>query len=252
MVLALRSFHAYPHTFIGLNNASVFCLAILLNATGFPALLRLNFARRCCWHRDFLRAFVMISLKSPSSKVNEVKTTQFSGIVEVWFIDCPLLLFFAFRCIGHIFPHLWPQSVWSGGRFVSSSISPRTMYIRQVGFRSIKWILWKLPTHLTILDLHGRSNSRRYFLQRYIQGCICSPGHVGFFQWKREWFFSRHVQFDSGLHVMTVKKVAWNGPEFTSSFHHHTTTSLEVGLKKIRLIFLEDFLVLLLALGDPG
>ena len=28
--------------------------------------------------------------------------------------------------------------------------------------------------------------------------------------------------------------------------------SLEVGLKKIRLILLEDFLVLLLGLGDPG
>ena len=28
--------------------------------------------------------------------------------------------------------------------------------------------------------------------------------------------------------------------------------SLEVGLKKIRLILLEDFLVLLLGVGDPG
>ena len=33
---------------------------------------------------------------------------------------------------------------------------------------------------------------------------------------------------------------------------HQTTMSLEVGLKKIRLILLEDFLVLLLGLGDPG
>ena len=33
--------------------------------------------------------------------------------------------------------------------------------------------------------------------------------------------------------------------------HHHTTMRLEVGLKKTRLILLEDYLVLLLGLGDP-
>ena len=34
--------------------------------------------------------------------------------------------------------------------------------------------------------------------------------------------------------------------------HHHTTMSLEMGVKKTRLILPEDFLVLLLGLGDPG
>ena len=37
-----------------------------------------------------------------------------------------------------------------------------------------------------------------------------------------------------------------------SQLHHHTMMSYDVGLKKIRLILLQDFLVLLLGLGDPG
>ena len=53
MILVRRSFHALPRRFIGLNNASVFSLAIFLNATGFPVLHTLNFARHCGWHRNF-------------------------------------------------------------------------------------------------------------------------------------------------------------------------------------------------------
>ena len=49
---------------------------------------------------------------------------------------------------------------------------------------------------------------------------------------------------------MTVNEIAWNGPEIIPS--HHTTMSLEVALKKIRLILLDDFFVLFLGLGDPG
>ena len=52
-------------------------------------------------------------------KINEVNTMQYFGIVELWFLDSPLMLLFTFRRIGHIFPILWPQSVWSGGRLFS-------------------------------------------------------------------------------------------------------------------------------------
>ena len=42
----------------------------------------------------------------------------------------------------------------------------------------------------------------------------------------------------------------WTKNQFL--LHHHPAMSLEVGLKKTRLILPEDFLVLLLGLGDPG
>ena len=46
--------------------------------------------------------------------------------VEVFhWTDRPLWILFAFRCIGHIFPNLWPQSVWPGGRLFSCQSLPR-------------------------------------------------------------------------------------------------------------------------------
>ena len=123
------------------------------------------------------------------------------------------------------------------------------MYIHPLVFHPISWTLWNLSTYLTILDLHQRSNNRRYFLQNCIQRCTRSPGHVDVFQWKRKWCFSRHVQFDSGFNVMAENEVSWHGPEIISLLHHHTTMSLEMVLLKTRLVLLEDFIVLLLDLG---
>ena len=54
-------------------------------------------------------------------------------------------------------------------------------------------------------------------LEHDIQGRTCCSGNVEKSQWSRKWRFSRHVQFDSGSHVMTVSKVAWNGPGIISS-----------------------------------
>ena len=49
----LRSFHAYPHKFVGFNNTSTFCLVSSNCATSFPVRTLLNFTRHCCWHRNF-------------------------------------------------------------------------------------------------------------------------------------------------------------------------------------------------------
>ena len=68
---------------------------------------------------NFPRAFEFFIIR-----INEINTTQPSGIVELWFLDSPLSLFFAFRRIGHNFPDLRPQSVWSGGRLFSSRSPP--------------------------------------------------------------------------------------------------------------------------------
>ena len=62
--------------------------------------------------------------------------------------------------------------------------------------------------------------------------------------------FLRHVHFDSGFYVMTIYEVSCS--KNLLSLHHQTTMSLGMGLKKTRLIFLEDFFILLLGLGDPG
>ena len=166
MILVRRSFHAFPRRFVGFNNASIFCLVFSNRATGLPVLATLKFAVHCSWHRNFQLSTRIFhkTLEFLIIRINEVNTTQFFSIVELRFFDSPLLLFFAFRRIRHIFPNLWPQSVWSGCGLVFLSVFSQTMYIHPSGgFSSNTVNLVTLSTYLTILDLHQRSNSHRYF-----------------------------------------------------------------------------------------
>ena len=47
-------------------------------------------------------------------------------------------------------------------------------------------------------------------------------------------------------------EISWDRPKNHFWLHHNTMMSLLVGLKKTRLILLEDHLVLLVCLGSPG
>ena len=80
---------------------------------------------------------------------------------------------------------------------------------------------------------------------------MCCSGNVDVFQWNWEWFWSRHVQFDSGFHMMAINEISWDRPNHFW-LHHHTMTSLVVELKKTCVTLLKDYLVLLLCLGSPG
>ena len=89
MMFATKSFHALPHRFVGFNSTSVYCLVFSNCATSFPILVTLRFARHCCWHRNY-----QLSTRIPHKflefliiKINEVNTTQFSGIVKLQFVD---------------------------------------------------------------------------------------------------------------------------------------------------------------------
>ena len=53
-------------------------------------------------------------------------------------------------------------------------------------------------------------------------------------------------KFELGVQVMTVSEISRDRPKSLSWLHHHTMLILVVGLKKTRLILLEDYLVLLL------
>ena len=56
------------------------------------------------------------------------------------------------------------------------------------------------------------------FLHEYIQGCMSRSGNVDVLQRIRKWFFSWHVQFDSGFNVMTINEFSCNSPEVIFSF----------------------------------
>ena len=173
---------------------------------------------------NFLRRLFHNILEFLIIRINEVNTTQSSGIVELWFFDSPLSLLFAFRRFRHFFPNLWPQSVcvWSGGRLLSCQSPPRPCI-------SIRWFfiqysepcetcpcIWQFSISINVPTVSD------VFLQHYIQGCICSSGNVDIFQRKRKWFFL--VLWDD------VKSNCLKWTRNHSYLHHHTATSLEVGL----------------------
>ena len=157
---------------------------------------------------------------------------------------------------------IWPHIVGSWGRLFPRQSPPGPCL-------SIRWFLIQCnescETCPCIRKLSFSINVPvifNMFLRHHIPSGIGSSGNVNVFQWKREWFFSRHVQFDSGFHVMTVNKVSWEQPEVISSFRiiscwvilifNNKKMIVDVGWKKTRLILQEEFLVLLLGLGDPG
>ena len=124
VVLVLRTFHAYSHRFVGLNNKNIFRLLLSNCATGFPVLMTLKSTKHCCWHLNFqlLRAFFITRFKSSSS-----------GSIK---IPRNLLAFSSFGfSIAHFFVsmHQTYASTYKAAQcrvlrsFVSTSVSPRTM-----------------------------------------------------------------------------------------------------------------------------
>ena len=103
MIFVMRSFHAYPHSFVGFTNTSIFCLVFSNCDTGFPVLATLEFLRRCGWHRNFQHSTSIFhyTLEFLIIRINEINTAQFSGIIEFWFLDGPLLFltFLATKCV---------------------------------------------------------------------------------------------------------------------------------------------------------
>ena len=148
MILANRSFHTLSRRFVGLNNASVFCLALLFILTYLPVLFTMSLARHRSWHgnlqlstcilHDIVEFFIIWS--------NEINTTQFSCIVEHRFFDSP---------------KLWPQSVWSGCRLFSCQpLSGPCISIRWL-FIQYGESCFFLSKDQTSLESHQCSNSHQ-------------------------------------------------------------------------------------------
>ena len=143
-------------------------------------------------------------------RVNEVNTTQTSGIAELWFLDCPLLLPFVFRCIGHMFPHLWPKGVWPGGRLFSCQSPPGPHVYPSGGF--------SLDTVNLVKPVHASDNSRSPSTFQKSSTCFSNDiskdvsvvlvtsmyrSGIG-----NDSSLGTYSQFDSAFHVMTVNSVA--------------------------------------------
>ena len=140
MISVRYVFQSHCHRVVGINNTSIFGLSLPNTAAGFTKAIYWCFTRHYCWHRNFKLSMRVFHdrLKFFVIWFNEEDTTSLSCIIEFWFLDSPFLLCFLFRCIRHVLPHIWPYFIRSRGCSIPRESPPRTMYIRQVAFRSIK------------------------------------------------------------------------------------------------------------------
>ena len=142
-----------------------------------------------------------------------------------------------------------PEKKLTSRHFWSKNTPPlkrNTLYIHPVVFHSLQWPLWNLAMHPTILYLHQRSTIFNMIVHHHIKWCMCCPGNVDVLLWNHQWFFSRHVQFDSGFHVMTVNEISCNSFRITLC-----RVILKWGWRRVRLMLLQEFLVPLLVQDDP-
>ena len=134
------------------------------------------------------------------------------------FLDSPLLLRFAFSL------HQTYASTYLARHcrvlrlFVSLSLPPDHVYPSS-GLSFKKMNLVK-PVHASdnfCFSIHVPVIIW-IFLQRYVKWCMSISGNVDVLQRKRKWFFLRHVQFDSGFHVMAINEIFRNRPKVIFSF----------------------------------
>ena len=140
------------------------------------------------------------------------------------------------------------QRVWSGCRLLSCQVSHRTRFVHPVVFIQYRDPcetcprVWQFSPSINV-QIIGDA-----FLQHYIQRCTRSFGHVDVFQWNWEWSFSLST------YSLTLGSTWDDGKTTRNHVHlrHHARMSLEVGLKKIRLILPKNYFILLLGQRCPG
>ena len=164
MIPVRKSFQLNSRGLVSFDNSSMFCLAFPIPKVSSPQFIGvLQGIAAGIGISNFLRALFMVCLMFSSS-----------GSMKKIPRNCPALSSFGFSMIQfcfalrfaasdkcfHISGH--PVSGLEVVRFLVS-VLPRTVYIRQVAFRSIKWILWNLSMHLIILFLHPHSSNHQDF-----------------------------------------------------------------------------------------
>ena len=159
--------------------------------------------------------FFMIFLKSSSSGSMKKKPHNFSGLVELWFLDSPLSA--SFRVLMH-------------QTFASTYLTTHCRVLRVVCF--LVSLPLPPPDHVNPWHFISYNNKScetcpcfwqfsifiyvpvifNMFFQQYMQWRMCCSGNVDTLHWNRKWFFSRHVQFDSVFHMMATNEVSCDRP----------------------------------------
>ena len=246
MKLVKRSFHAFPRRLVDFKNANVFCLAHPFQRYKSRVYLsRWSLARHCSWHRNF--QFSTCSLHDIFEfsivTINEVNSTQFSSIVELRFFDCAT---FAIPCVWTLPTCL---SKISGHKVSGLEVVCFLVSLSSGQWKSIRCFFIQYgefcetcPRIWQFLDLHQLSNNRRFFSSITSKDVIVAVVTSMYFSGIRNDSSLGTYRLTREYHVRSVNEdLLRHGPKIISSFTIFQRMSLEVELKKIRLILLQDF-----------
>ena len=97
-------------------------------------------------------------------RINEINTSEFSSIVELWFLVRPSLLFSFLSGFPNLGPYFRPYMIWSSCRlnFCQSPPGPHILFWRFVC--SMEWTSWILSKNLINFDSRPHSNKHQYVL----------------------------------------------------------------------------------------
>ena len=149
---------------------------------GFPhACLR---KRSCTWHCSCLWCLQL----SPCilddvfvlfvTRINRINSSQFSGVSEFRFLDCPFLFVSSLSGFSNSCPSVRPYVIWTWCRldFCQSPPGPHISLLEE--FRSIMSISWDLSTNLTDFCLRRHSNGHQFvFLALHQNRCELTWWH---------------------------------------------------------------------------
>ena len=166
---------------------------------------------------NFLRAFLMVSLNSLSSRVNVKDPSQFRAISRWSFSFDHFCFSFSLACFPIDFQssgHRWSGLVVGCLLF---NLSPDHIFCQEAFFQWNK-LCESWPRIRQVSRPIRYSNNHRCvslcFTSKFVWVVL---ENVNVHQWNREWFFSRRVKFDSGFNVMAVYEASCHQKSFIAS-----------------------------------
>ena len=113
-----HTFQSYPHRFVGIDNTSIFGLAVHQYWGKFShAAICWCLTRHCCWHRNFPTFyelfFIVCPLNSSSSGSMKKIPRNCLALSSFGFSIAHFCFALLFRCIRHLLPHFWRYIVGS-------------------------------------------------------------------------------------------------------------------------------------------
>ena len=166
--------------------------------------IRKDFCRRCTNNHS---QFVIFPIEHSISFGSIKRCPQFSGIVELLFLDAPLLLFSALTCFCHSWPIFCQE--WSSFHvdWIVVNRSPDHVYPSGCfSFTIVSCMKTKSKFRSILVNIDVPIISCTAF-QQYIQSGICSLDHVNLSQWNWEWFFFEHTELNSWFNVVTINVI---------------------------------------------